>query len=398
MATENFTTPGGPFSWSVPYGIDGNVLIVCIGGGAGGLSSGYGGGGGAYSTWAVALTAGDAYDVLVGAGGAADANGDSSGLQIPTSTFAVLAQGGQGATGGSGGAMGNTVYPGGDGGAPDGVGEAAGGGGSSGGSSADGADGSPGSDITGGAGGTAPAGGGDGGRGQDADGSNGANGVTPGGGGGGKKLGAGGAAQSGAAGKVAISYTYKVPTVTDCEPAAGSSDGGDSVTLTGTHFFAGFVPKFGGAAATNVVIVNETTITCNTPAHAAGQVDVTVENPDAVAGTLGNGFEFVDPPTVDAIDPSTGSTAGGTAVTITGTGFVDGATVTIGGQAATSVVVVDPTEITCDTPAHAAGTVDVVVTNSDTQSDTLVDGFEYVAPEDSTAARSSVRVGIGMGL
>lgn len=85
-------------------------------------------------------------------------------------------------------------------------------------------------------------------------------------------------------------------------------------------------------------------------------------------------------PTVSAVDPDTGTTAGGTAATITGTDFVDGATITFGGSAATSVVFVDDTELTCVTPAHAAGAVDVVVTNPDEQSDTLTDGYEYVAP------------------
>jgi hypothetical protein len=83
------------------------------------------------------------------------------------------------------------------------------------------------------------------------------------------------------------------------------------------------------------------------------------------------------PPTVTSIDPAEGDVAGGTAVTITGTDFVDGATVTLGGDAAASVIFVGSTSITCDTPAHAAGAVDVVVTNPDLQTDTLAGGFTY---------------------
>src|SRR5262249_40879419 len=60
-------------------------------------------------------------------------------------------------------------------------------------------------------------------------------------------------------------------------------------------------------------------------------------------------------PTVGSIDHTTGSPAGGTSVTITGTGFVTGATVKFGGTAATSVTVVNATTITATTPAHAAG-------------------------------------------
>lgn len=91
-------------------------------------------------------------------------------------------------------------------------------------------------------------------------------------------------------------------------------------------------------------------------------------------------------PEITDIDPDEGPEAGGTSVTITGTDFQTGATVTIGGNAATSVVVVDPTEITCTTPAGTAGAVDVVVTNPDTGTDTLVGGFTYLAAGGGAAA------------
>ncbi|MCK4857933.1 MAG: IPT/TIG domain-containing protein, partial [candidate division Zixibacteria bacterium] len=87
-------------------------------------------------------------------------------------------------------------------------------------------------------------------------------------------------------------------------------------------------------------------------------------------------------PVVDAIDPSSGFTIGGTSVTITGSGFdIAGATATIAGAALTSVVVVSPFEITGLTPSGAAGPADVVVTNtaSALSSAPLVGGFTYVA-------------------
>lgn len=85
-------------------------------------------------------------------------------------------------------------------------------------------------------------------------------------------------------------------------------------------------------------------------------------------------------PTVTSLNITTGPTAGGTAVTITGTNFVSGATVDLGGNAATSVVVVGATSITCVTPAHAAGAVAVTVTNPDMQSGSLSNAFTFVAP------------------
>jgi hypothetical protein len=96
-------------------------------------------------------------------------------------------------------------------------------------------------------------------------------------------------------------------------------------------------------------------------------------------------FPYVDPtPTVTAVSPASGSTASGTAITITGTSFQNGATVTVGGSAATSVVVVNATKITAVAPAHAAGSVSVVVTNPTTQTGTLNPGFFYSPPPTET--------------
>ena len=67
-------------------------------------------------------------------------------------------------------------------------------------------------------------------------------------------------------------------------------------------------------------------------------------------------------PTVSAINPVYGVTAGGTAVTLTGTGFTGATAVSIGDAAATNVTVVSDTSLTATTPAHAAGTASVLVT------------------------------------
>jgi plastocyanin len=64
---------------------------------------------------------------------------------------------------------------------------------------------------------------------------------------------------------------------------------------------------------------------------------------------------------VSDVSPTAGTIAGGTQITITGVGFDSSTTVTVGGVAATNVNVVNSTTIRATTPAHAAGTVDVVV-------------------------------------
>lgn len=83
------------------------------------------------------------------------------------------------------------------------------------------------------------------------------------------------------------------------------------------------------------------------------------------------------PPTLSAVSPSTGPVGGGKPVVITGANFSDGLTVSFGGEAATGVTVSDGATINAVTPTHAAGSVDVVVTDKDGRSATLANGFTY---------------------
>jgi hypothetical protein len=180
------------------------------------------------------------------------------------------------------------------------------------------------------------------------------------------------------------------PTITSGSPSIGAMGGGTVVTLTGTGFVAGATVTFAGAAAPVVTVVSATQIDATTPAVAPGAAVITVTNPDTQSGTLAGAFTFLAaPPTIALIAPANGSSLGGTAVTITGTDFVAGATVTIGGTAATSVLVVDPMQITLITPAHTAGAGDVVVTNPDTQAATSVGGYTFVAAAPPTATAVS---------
>jgi hypothetical protein len=182
-------------------------------------------------------------------------------------------------------------------------------------------------------------------------------------------------------GTLSNGYTYIAPppTVTNVAPNSGPTGGGTVVTITGTNFVSGATVTFGGTAATGVTFVSSTTITVTTPAHAPGAVDVVVTNPDTQSGTFIDGYTYIPPPTVTSVTPTSGPDTGGTAVTITGANFVSGATVTFGGTAATGVTFVSATQIDVTTPAHVAGAVDVVVTNPDTQSGTLTNGYTYDA-------------------
>ncbi len=85
-------------------------------------------------------------------------------------------------------------------------------------------------------------------------------------------------------------------------------------------------------------------------------------------------------PTFTSITPANGPAAGGTTVTIVGTNFVSGGSlnVTIGGVAATNVVVADSTHITATTPAGTAGSQNVVITNNDGQTVTATGAYTYM--------------------
>jgi hypothetical protein len=86
-------------------------------------------------------------------------------------------------------------------------------------------------------------------------------------------------------------------------------------------------------------------------------------------------------PVVSGLNPNSGPTAGGTVVTITGTGFQCVTGVKFGTTPASSFTVNSPTQITATSPPGAAGVVTVTVTNCNGTSPTTgtADQFTYVA-------------------
>ncbi|MEW6717995.1 MAG: IPT/TIG domain-containing protein [Chloroflexota bacterium] len=156
------------------------------------------------------------------------------------------------------------------------------------------------------------------------------------------------------------------PTITNVSLDVGPTTGGSPVVITGTNFMGGPCDglswtsqvTFDGTPA--VCTVNSATqISCTTPPHVAGQVDINVTTPGGQA-TRPDGFTYVQPAYL-GVDPNYGPTTGGTAVILTGVGFTGATGVTFGGTACTGLVVVSDTEIRCNTPAHAAGLVEIVV-------------------------------------
>ena len=180
--------------------------------------------------------------------------------------------------------------------------------------------------------------------------------------------------------------------VTSLTPPAGPQAGGTLVTISGT----GFVPDattvaFGGLGPVAATVSQDGTglIVSTPPAPVAGPVDVTVTTP---AGTLVlpgaytylpedrvGGAPAGPAPVVGGLAPDQGPTAGGTTVTITGSGLQDTTGVTFGDEPASALTVSpDGTRLTATTPAHeSAGPVAVALTGPQP---TAAGTFTYVGP------------------
>src|SRR5258706_436066 len=93
---------------------------------------------------------------------------------------------------------------------------------------------------------------------------------------------------------------------------------------------------------------------------------------------------------VTGVSPNTGPAAGGTAVTISGSNFRNGATVLFGGSKASNVAVVNSGSITARTPGGAAGSkVNVTINNTDGTTHTLANAYAY-----TTATASPMVTGV----
>jgi hypothetical protein len=133
------------------------------------------------------------------------------------------------------------------------------------------------------------------------------------------------------------------------------------VTVIGTGFTGATDVTFGGTSALpNVTVLSNIMIQAETPAG-TGTVILEVVTPNGNAQAL---FTYVPPgvPTIGWVVPDTGPAAGGTVVTITGTGLTDTSSVTFGGTPGTNISVLSDTRVQVVTPAVAAGTVPLVVT------------------------------------
>ena len=185
--------------------------------------------------------------------------------------------------------------------------------------------------------------------------------------------------------RTSLSGPVTLPAVTGASPASGSTAGGTTVTITGTGLAGATVVSFGGVAGT-ITADSGTQITVTSPPRTgtadrtvtsaaitadsgtqitgtgAGTVDLTVTTPVGTSkSTAADHFTYTAArPAVTGASPDGGSAAGGTTVTITGTGLAGATGVRFGGGAAT-ITADSSTQITVTTPP-GTGTVTITVT------------------------------------
>ncbi len=175
--------------------------------------------------------------------------------------------------------------------------------------------------------------------------------------------------------------TWKVR-LTGVTPPAGPAAGGTAVTMAGSAIPADALVSIGASAVTNLTVASETSLSATTGRGSGGLAsDIWVRE----AGDLENesllreGFTYEEPLSIGRVQPDRGAIAGGTLVTVLGSGFGEGTVVQFGQFTAKDIKFVTPHLITCRTPRGDVGTVDVKVVRA-MQNDTLPGGFSYFDP------------------
>jgi hypothetical protein len=152
------------------------------------------------------------------------------------------------------------------------------------------------------------------------------------------------------------------PTINGLSPPQGPAWGDTQVTIAGSGLTGATTVMFGANPATNVWVINDSQIIANSPAG-IGQVEVQVTNPaGSSAATIGSQFAYLSAPTVAGLSTVQGPAAGGTRVTINGSGLTGATAVMFGSNPATNVTVINDSQITADSPA-GTGQVSVQVIN-----------------------------------
>ena len=177
---------------------------------------------------------------------------------------------------------------------------------------------------------------------------------------------------------------FPFPRLSGISPASGPMNGGTLVAITGSGFSStGYV--YFGKYLLVPTIIDDSHLTVTTVPSLPGLVPVRITNAHGTGVSQDPSamylFEF-PLPELTHITPSSGSSAGGTVVTITGSGFSGATSVSFGGINGTGLDIVDDNLLTSISPPNSAGTIAISVINpahtgSSTGSTTV---FRYDSP------------------
>lgn len=163
-------------------------------------------------------------------------------------------------------------------------------------------------------------------------------------------------------------------------PANGPETGGNAVAVMNYQFPEGVTVLFGDVTAATSEEFLPSALVCTPPAHEPGTVDVTITLPNSEPLICQDCYTFDPAPQISAISPDHGPASGGIQVSISGSHFLEGLSITFGRVPATDITIISATEIQCISPAHQAGTLDISVTNKDRQSATCQDCYQVDPP------------------
>ncbi|HVT78137.1 MAG TPA: IPT/TIG domain-containing protein [Acidimicrobiales bacterium] len=170
------------------------------------------------------------------------------------------------------------------------------------------------------------------------------------------------------------------PTVTGLSPNHGPVGGGNAVTITGTNLAAATTVAFGDTAAA-FTVVSDTALTATVPAsEAPDTVSVVVSSlGGASAASTASRYTYTGVPTITSVSPSRGPIAGGTTVTVSGSGFSAATAVRFGSVAARSFTINSDVSMTVVSPTVTSATkVHIrVVTTYGTSASSSADRFTY---------------------
>jgi hypothetical protein len=172
-------------------------------------------------------------------------------------------------------------------------------------------------------------------------------------------------------------YRYAPPSISGVSPNTGFGGvtAGTVITLMGSNFGVNGRVLIGGVDASKIVNYSHTQIQAMVPPGSGYDLAVTVTI-DGQSAAVPGAFSY--PITIDTVSPKTGTTQGGTPLTIYGENFSPAATVLVGESACNLVPPVTATKLVCTTPPGQGAALDVTVAMAGREATT--NGFGYLPP------------------